>query len=86
MQTKSEYLQALATSFTARDKHGYVVGYYVYSGYVAGGSREAGPFPTQAEAAEWAEKVVEGHVICGHVFTASGKIVKDEAGSAEVAA
>lgn len=78
----TEYLESIAANFPARDSRGYVVGFYVYAGYGVSQKRESGPFPTEAEAAEWAAKVMEGHVVCGHVFTASGKIVRDEAAAA----
>jgi hypothetical protein len=77
--TNTEYLQSIADNFPARDSRGYVVGFYVYAGFGVQQKREAGPFPTEAEAAEWAGKVLDGRVLCGHVFTASGKIVRDEA-------
>lgn len=77
--TTTEYLESIAANFPARDSRGYVVGFYVYAGYGVSMKRESGPFPTETEALEWAGKVMEGHVVCGHVFTASGKIVRDEA-------
>jgi len=74
-QTTQQYLGSIADNFPARDSRGYVVGFYVYAGYGVAQKRESGPFPTEAEAAEWAGKVVAGRVVCGHVFTATGKIV-----------
>lgn len=74
-QTTTGYLQSIAENFPARDSRGYVVGFYVYAGYGVAQKRESGPFPTEAEAVEWAGAVLDGHVVCGHVFTASGKIV-----------
>lgn len=73
--SKTAYLQSLADRFPERDSRGYVVGFYVYAGYGVAQKRESGPFPTQAEAVEWAGKVLDGHVIVGHVFTASGCVV-----------
>lgn len=72
----SEYLQNIADQFPARDAQGYVAGFYVYAGPGAK-KREAGPFPTREEAQGWAEKILDGTVVVGHVFTAKGKIVHD---------
>lgn len=71
----NEYLEQLAARYPARDDHGYVIGFYVYSGYSIAQKRETDAFPTSAEAQEWADRVVDGHVVCGHVFTAKGKII-----------
>ena len=76
MTTTTEYLESLAATFPARDSHGYVVGFYVYGGYGVAQKREAGPFATEAEAQTWADKVLDGRVLCGHVFTATGKVVR----------
>ena len=74
--TNTEYLESLATNFPARDSRGYVTGFYVYAGFGVHQKREAGPFPTEAEAQGWADKVLDGRVLCGYVFTASGKVVR----------
>lgn len=74
---RTEYLESLATAFPGRDSKGYVIGYYVYGGYGAAQKREAGPFATVAEAQFWADRVLDGQVVCGHVFTTKGKIVRD---------
>lgn len=83
------YLQGLAEQFPGRDRRGYVVGFYVYAGYGVSETRESGPFPTQEEAQGRTDGVLDGHVVCGHVFTASGKIIQAPRGGApdaEVAA
>jgi hypothetical protein len=80
--TRSEYLASLAANFPERDSRGYVIGYYLYAG--AGRTeRLAGPFATRAalEADKACAPLIKagwGRVVVGHVFTASGHIVRVE--------
>lgn len=69
-------LKRIADTFPGRNRQGYVVGFYVYGGYVGGGQRQAGPFPTEAEAQELTAGFPDGHVLCGPVFSAEGKVVR----------
>jgi hypothetical protein len=76
--SRTEYLVNLAAAFPARNRHGTVVGFYVYDG--PRGGQVAGPFPTIAEAEEvvaQAPTLSFYRVVCGPVFTASGKIVRE---------
>lgn len=75
--TRTAYLKSLADYYPSRDSRGYVIGFYVYSGFGAQAKRESDAFPTSAEAQEWADKFLgfDPHVICGHVFTAKGNLI-----------
>lgn len=74
--TTTEALEALAAAFPERDSIGYVIGHYVYDN----GHRIAGPFPTRDAAAEMVadhpRRDASWSIVCGHVATASGRLVR----------
>lgn len=70
-------LTSLATRFPERDSRGNVIGFYVYAGYGTAERRVSGPHPAPVAARVEAEEQLDGHVKCGHVFTAAGTIVND---------
>lgn len=68
-------LEALAQKYPERDSRGYVIGFYNYAPM---GERESGPHATIAEAEEAQRGLGIGpySIICGHIFTSRGKIVR----------
>ncbi len=76
---RREELERIAREFPMRDRRGNVTGFYVYARRVDS-QRVAGPFATQeeAEAARKGLVTAEGlDIICGHVFTDWGTIVRE---------
>ena len=73
-------LEAIATQYPMRDSRGYVTAFYVYARGI--NSREvSGPHATMsdAETAREADRTTcmdALDIVCGHVFTARGTIVK----------
>lgn len=77
--TPAEELERIARDFPMRDGRGNVTGFYVYRRGLNPG-REAGPFATieEAETARDAVKSLDAlDIVCGHVFTSRGTIVRD---------
>lgn len=74
--SKTEHLLILSEQFPLRDDHGRLLGFYVYDPLT--GERLSGPFGTRKEALEFAENKVLS-VVCGHVFTAKGHMVQENA-------
>ena len=76
--SRTAYLTELARAYPLRGSHGIVLGFYTYSGYGVQQKRVGGPYATEEEAQGWADQVLDGTVICGPVFTATGKIVREQ--------
>jgi hypothetical protein len=76
-------LERIASEYPSRDGRGYVTGFYVVRRGLHSGT-EAGPFATM-EAAETARSEAVTldvlAIICGHVFTERGTIVRAPAGT-----
>jgi hypothetical protein len=76
--TPAGELADIARAFPMRDGRGYVTAFYVYRRGVNSG-REAGPFATMAEAEtarDAAATLDTLAIVCGHVFTSRGTIVR----------
>ncbi|ANA86660.1 hypothetical protein SEA_CUCURBITA_161 [Gordonia phage Cucurbita] len=65
--------QEIVEKFPGRDKHGYVVGWYLYT---PAGVREGGPYPTAGKAEQHRSAVFTQNLVCGLVFTEGGSIVR----------
>lgn len=77
--TPADELATIAATFPMRDRRGSVTGFYMYRRGINSG-REAGPFPTiaEAEAARDASTSLDAlDIVCGHVFTSRGTIVRE---------
>ncbi len=82
MSTPADLLANIGDTFPGRDRHGYVVGYYVTSGYGTSQTRAGGPFPTLPQAEDAAAKTYEAQIVAGLVFTPSGTVVRDQSRTA----
>lgn len=74
--SRSQYLAQLASDFPERDSLGYIIGHYVYDA----DKRIAGPYPCREAAelaiAEHPRRSGSWSIVCGHVFTASHKVIR----------
>lgn len=69
-------LEALAQKYPERDWRGYIIGFYNYAPM---GERESGPHATAEEAKEAQRGLGVGpyNILCGHVFTSRGTIIRE---------
>lgn len=69
-------LEALAQKYPERDSRGYIIGFYNYAPM---GERESGPHATIAEAEDAQRGLGIGpyNIICGHIFTSRGTIIRE---------